>query len=70
MSDSEAIEELTEAIRFTAEYIGPRSLPAIEGWSWYDALVKYAPEKALAFHQRYVPLDSGDAVPPTETPSP
>lgn len=44
-----AVEELTEAIRFTAEYLGPDKLPAIEGWSWYDALVKYAPEKAAKF---------------------
>lgn len=39
----DAIEELTEAIRLTQEYI---QLPAEEGWSWYDALKKYAPEKA------------------------
>lgn len=44
-----AVEELTEAIRFTAEYLGPDKLPAIEGWDWYDALVKYAPEKARQF---------------------
>lgn len=43
------IEELTEAIRLTAEYVGPRTLPAVKGWSWFDALSKYAPEKALPF---------------------
>lgn len=40
------IEDLTEAIRLTVEYAGGEILPAIEGWSWYDAMVKYAPEKA------------------------
>ena len=44
-----AIRELTEAIRFTVEYVGNDMLPAIEGWDWYDALVKYAPEVAQAF---------------------
>lgn len=44
-----AIEELTEALRFTAEYLGPDILPAIDGWSWYDALVKHAPQKAEKF---------------------
>ena len=45
----EVVEELTEALRLTAEYTGQGVLPAIEGWSWYDALVKYAPQKAAPF---------------------
>ena len=44
-----SVEELTEAIRFTVEYVGNDTLPAKEGWSWYDALKKYAPKKAKAF---------------------
>ena len=52
-----AIHDLTEAIRFTVEYIGISALPPIEGWSWYDAMVVYAPEKAKAlraeFERRY-----------------
>jgi hypothetical protein len=28
-----------EALRFTREYVGEDTLPAIEGWSWYDATV-------------------------------
>jgi hypothetical protein len=44
-----AIRELTEAIRFTVEYIGTDALPPIPGWSWYDALEKYAPETAAEF---------------------
>ena len=44
-----ANRELTEAIRLTVEYVGNDMLPAIEGWEWYDALVKYAPEVAQAF---------------------
>lgn len=43
------VEELTEAIRHTVEYVGVDTLPPEEGWSWYDALVKYAPEKAEPF---------------------
>lgn len=46
-----AVEELTEAIRHTVEYVGLDMLPAVEGWSWYDALKRYAPEKAAAFHE-------------------
>lgn len=45
-SESRAIRELTEAIRLTVEYVGTDTLPAIEGWSWYDAMCKYAPEDA------------------------
>ena len=32
--------DLINAIRLTQEY---SQLPAVEGWSWYDALNKYAP---------------------------
>lgn len=52
-----AIEELTEALRFTAEYLGLDILPATDGWSWYDALVKYAPEKAKKFETDQALLD-------------
>ncbi|MEA1798522.1 hypothetical protein [Rhodococcus qingshengii] len=52
---AEAIEALTEAIRFTVEYVWLNTLPPIEGWSWYDALLKYAPEKAKAFLDAYTP---------------
>lgn len=52
---AEAIEALTEAIRFTVEYVRLNTLPPIEGWSWYDALLKYAPEKAKAFLDAYTP---------------
>lgn len=52
----QAIEELTEALRFTVEYVGTEMLPPVEGWSWYDALLKYAPDKAqvfLDFHNKH-----------------
>lgn len=45
----QALEDLTEAIRLTAEYMN-ESLPPKEGWSWYEALKKYAPLKAAKFH--------------------
>ena len=44
-----AVEDLTEAIRLTVEYVGTETLHPIEGWSWYDALLKYAPEKVSPF---------------------
>lgn len=46
----EAIGELVTAICHTVDYVGNNVLPAKPGWSWYDALVRYAPEQA----QRYV----------------
>jgi endogenous inhibitor of DNA gyrase (YacG/DUF329 family) len=49
---AQVVEELTEAIRLTREYVGPDILPAVFGWSWYDALVKYAPEKAADFEAK------------------
>lgn len=39
-----AIRELAQAIRLTREYVGPEKLPALDGWSWYDALKRHAPE--------------------------
>lgn len=41
---SPAVRELAEAIRLTREYVGEDLLPAVEGWSWYDALRRWAPE--------------------------
>ena len=32
------VELLREAIRLTREYVGERMLPAVEGWSWFDAV--------------------------------
>lgn len=57
-----AVEELTEAIRLTVEYVGTETLPAIEGWSWYDALVKYAPEKAKALVPKPFPTETGSVI--------
>lgn len=52
-----AIEELTEAIRFTVEYVGLQTLYPAPGWAWFDALVKYAPEKAQAFAKQGESID-------------
>lgn len=49
----QAVHELTEALRLTVEYIGIKMLPPVEGWSWYDALKKYAPEKAAYFEDEF-----------------
>ncbi len=32
------IHMLREAIRLTREYVGDRTLPAVEGWTWFDAI--------------------------------
>jgi hypothetical protein len=41
-----ACETALEAFRLTREYVGERTLPAIEGWSWFDATVVL--QKAIA----------------------
>lgn len=41
--------ELVEALRLTVEYVGTHTLRPEPGWSWYDALTKYAPEVAERF---------------------
>lgn len=46
---SGAVAELVEAIRLTVEYLGTETLPPVDGWSWYDALRKYAPHLAEGF---------------------
>lgn len=53
-----AIVELCEAIRLTVEYVGTSMLPPIEGWSWFDALKKYAPEDAEKFKRGYSKVNS------------
>lgn len=40
-----AIAELAQAIRLTREYVGADLLPAAPGWSWYDALRRWAPHE-------------------------
>lgn len=35
----EQIALLRNAIRLTREYVGEPMLPAVEGWSWFDAIV-------------------------------
>lgn len=47
------IRRLTEAIRLTVEYVGTDTLHALEGWSWYEALQRYAPEDAARFKEAY-----------------
>lgn len=49
MSKQEDVAELVKAIVHTVEYVGNDMLPVVAGWSWYDALVKYAPEEADRF---------------------
>lgn len=39
---------LAEALRLTQEYVGDETLPALPGWSWFDALEHYRRYRALA----------------------
>ena len=34
-----ACEIALEALRLTREYVGEGTLPAIEGWAWFDATI-------------------------------
>ena len=34
-------KQLAEALHFTQEYVGEATLPALPGWSWYDATQAY-----------------------------
>ena len=43
------VNELTDALKITAEHVGQDLLPAWPGFDWYSALVKYAPDKAALF---------------------
>lgn len=45
------VDILVEAIRLTVEYVGNDVLPAVEGWLWFDALMKVRPEVAQTFEQ-------------------
>jgi len=49
MTDEEIMSESLKGICLTRDYVGEALLPAIEGWSWYDA------GKALA---ERIPTDS------------
>lgn len=48
-----AISELCEALRFTVEYVGVCTLPPVPGWSWYNALKKYAPDSLESFEKQW-----------------
>lgn len=43
VEESEAVADLATALVQTRDYVHPISLPAREGWAWYDALKKHAP---------------------------
>ena len=34
---TKVLRQVNEAFRITREYVGEDTLPAIEGWTWYDA---------------------------------
>ena len=58
----ECAQELVDALVWSAEYA---SLPAAEGWSWYDALKKHAPSALEVFCPRDEETTEADV--PTST---
>lgn len=53
MGVEKIVNELTEALRLTVEYVGYDTLPAIEGYSWFVAMKRYAPEVAERMEKEY-----------------
>jgi hypothetical protein len=63
----EAVAELAQALLDTHERLGKTVMPDREGWAWYDALKKHAPEflpkyrcKGILRRDRVAPGISGD----------
>ncbi|WP_326804916.1 hypothetical protein OIE49_29465 [Streptomyces sp. NBC_01788] len=54
-----AVAELAQALRLTREYVGEDVLPAVEGWSWYDALRRHAPHELAAADEAYADTIAG-----------
>ncbi|MFJ4735237.1 hypothetical protein ACIP6V_23685 [Streptomyces sp. NPDC088770] len=54
-----AVAELARALRLTREYVGEDVLPAVEGWSWYDALRRHAPHELAAADEAYAGTFAG-----------
>lgn len=49
--ETDPIAELVRAIGHTVDYVGTETLKPIPGWSWFDALSKYAPDIAAGYQQ-------------------
>jgi len=47
--DDQRSHDLAVAICHTVDYIGTENLPAVPGWSWFDALDQHYPEMAQQF---------------------
>lgn len=41
-----AVVDLSLAIVRTVEYVGTETLPAVDGWSWFDALKQHCPRSS------------------------
>ena len=52
--------DLLEALRLTVEYVGTEMLPAKPGWTWFDVLSKYSPQRASKFAHPPAPVDTFD----------
>jgi hypothetical protein len=54
----EALEKCRDGFEFTRQYVGSETLPAIEGWSWYDGDV--AAKEAITDLQSIISQDALD----------
>lgn len=54
------VDVLVEALRLTVEYVGNDTLPALEGWAWFEALQRVRPDVAQRFVERPVLSDRAD----------
>ena len=52
--------DLLEALRLTVEYVGTEMLPAKPGWTWFDVLSKYSPQRASKLAHPMPPDDTFD----------
>lgn len=66
MTETQTETRLLEAIRLTQEYA---QLPAVDGWSWFDAYRSRRPEDAERLRQEWLGhrgRDNGHAIAPPE----
>lgn len=50
---NEDVKYLMDALCKTMDHIGSELLPPVEGWPWFDAMMKYRPERAIQWQDAY-----------------
>lgn len=49
-----SVSKLVEVLWLTAEYVGHKVLPPVEGWAWYEEMKKHDPTGAEVLHQMWL----------------